>query len=92
VECVTGDPRPAFELILAKSPEQSYELSTFKIAQIKRLNLVDGGDAAKLGIGAMTDERWKSLFDIMSAGGVYAKDLDYRKAYTGQFVNRKAGQ
>jgi NitT/TauT family transport system substrate-binding protein len=89
VECISGDPRPAFDLILAKSPEQSYELSAFKIAQIKRLNLVDGGDAAKLGIGAMTDDRWKSLFDIMSAGGIYPKDLDYRKAFTGQFVNRK---
>jgi NitT/TauT family transport system substrate-binding protein len=92
VDCIRGDPRPAFDLILAKSPEQSLELSAFKIAQIKRLNLVDGGDAAKFGIGAITDERWKNLFDIMSAGGVYPKDLDYRGAYTGQFVNRKAVQ
>ena len=84
-------PAPAFELI-GSDPEQSFEFSAFKIAQIKKLALVDGGDAANLGMGAMTHERWKAVFDLMSGGGVYAKDLDYRTAYSLEFVNKTAGR
>ncbi len=87
-ECMRGDPKPAFELIKSVSPEQSFELSQFKIDQMKKLELVEGGDAAKLGIGAMTDEKWKSMFDTMSAGGVFEKPFDYRKAYSLEFVNK----
>jgi NitT/TauT family transport system substrate-binding protein len=86
-ECMSGNPQPAFELLRAMNPEQSFELSAFKIDQIKKHALIDGGDAAKLGMGAMTHERWKAVFDLMSSGGVYAKDLDYRKAYSLEFVN-----
>jgi NitT/TauT family transport system substrate-binding protein len=39
-------------------------------------------------MGAMTDERWKAVFELMSSGGVYAKDLDYRKAYSLEFVSK----
>jgi NitT/TauT family transport system substrate-binding protein len=37
----------------------------------------------------MTDARWKTLFEVMSSAGAYAKDLDYKKAYTLAFVNKK---
>lgn len=87
-ECMRGDPMPAFELIKSMAPEQSIELSQFKVAQMKKLNLVEGGDAAKLGIGAMTDDKWKELYDVMSAGGAFAKSFDYHKAYTLEFVNK----
>jgi NitT/TauT family transport system substrate-binding protein len=89
-ECMYGDPRPAYELLLAMGPEQSFELSAFKIAQMKKHGFIDGGDAATLGLGAMTHERWKAVFDVMSAGGIYAKDLDYRAAYSLEFVNKAA--
>jgi NitT/TauT family transport system substrate-binding protein len=80
-ECMQGDPKPAFELIKVMDPEQSFELSSFKIDQMKKLALVEGGDAAAFGIGVMTDKHWKDLFDVMAAGGIYPKDLDYTKAY-----------
>ena len=88
-QCLGGDPMPAFRAIKAASPEQSLELSAFKVAQMKKYGLVAGGDAARLGIGAMTDARWKALFAVMSSAGAYPKDLDYTKAYTLDFVNHK---
>jgi NitT/TauT family transport system substrate-binding protein len=87
-ECIHGDPQPAYELLRAMHAEQSFELSTFKIAQMKKHGFVDGGDAATLGMGAMTHERWKAVFEVMSAGGIYPKDLDYRRAYSLDFVNK----
>jgi len=87
-QCLAGDPTPAFRAILAASAEQSPELSAFKIAQMKRYELVDGGDAKRLGIGAMTEARWKQIFETMSQAGVYAADLDWKAAFKLDFVNR----
>ncbi|MCZ8310826.1 MAG: ABC transporter substrate-binding protein [Magnetospirillum sp.] len=87
-QCISGDPTPAFRAILAASAEQSPELSAFKIAQMKRYELVDGGDAKQLGIGAMTEARWKQIFDTMSQAGVYPANLDWKSAFKLDFVNR----
>ena len=53
--------------------------------------LLESGDAKTLGIGAMTDARWKEFFDTMVKAGVYKAGLDYRAAYTTQFVDKKVG-
>ena len=39
----------------------------------------------------MTDARMKSFFDKMVRAGVVKPTLDYRKAYTLQFVNKRVG-
>ena len=49
------------------------------------------GDAVKLGIGAMTDERWRRFYEAMSAVGVLPKGLDPRRAYSLAFVNKGIG-
>ena len=36
----------------------------------------------------MTDQRWKEFFDVAASQGVYPKDLDYKKAYTLQFLSK----
>ena len=45
----------------------------------------------KLGIGAMTDAHMKSFFDKMVRAGVVKPGLDYKLAYTLQFVNKGVG-
>ena len=57
-------------------------------SKIKEYGVVDSGESLKLGIGAMTADRWKAFHDVMSKQGLYAADLDYKKAYTLQFVNK----
>ncbi len=39
----------------------------------------------------MTEARWRDFFEMMSNAGVYPKDLDFHKAYTLRFVNKKVG-
>ncbi len=53
--------------------------------------MVDSGDALTLGIGAMTDARWKSFAASMIQAGVYPPTIDLSKAYTLRFVNKKVG-
>jgi NitT/TauT family transport system substrate-binding protein len=61
------------------------------LGALKENGMIDSGDAKTLGIGAMTDARWKDFFDQMAKAGVYKSDLDYRAAYTTQFVDKKVG-
>ena len=58
---------------------------------MKEYGVVDSGDTVKLGIGAMTDARWKDFFDKMVKVGIVAADTDYKKAYTLQFVDKGVG-
>lgn len=86
-----GDPSAANDMIKADNPEMTDEQIAFSIEQMKSFGIVDSGDAETLGIGAMTDERQKSFYDKMVAAGVIEDDIDYKAAYTLDFVNKGVG-
>ena len=86
-----GDPSPAFAAILKANPDMTPGLLHYGYTQLKERGILDSGDAKTLGIGAMTDARWKSFFDTASHLGLYPADLDYSKAYTLRFVDQKHG-
>jgi NitT/TauT family transport system substrate-binding protein len=86
-----GDPTPGNKLILEANPQMTTENLLYSIKLQRERGLVDGGDAAKLGIGAMTDERWKQFFDVMVEAGLYPATLDYKRGYSLQFVNKGYG-
>jgi len=88
---LNGNPAPGNALIKKDNPEENDELIAYAIAKMKQYGIVDSGDAKSLGIGAMTDARWKSFFDVMADQGLYPKEMDFRKAYTLRFVDRRAG-
>jgi NitT/TauT family transport system substrate-binding protein len=88
---IYGDSRPGNELIKKQNPEMTDALFAYSIAKMKKFGIVDSGDSIKLGIGAMTDARVKSFFDKMVRAGVVKSGLDYKRAYTLQFVNRGVG-
>ncbi|HEY9641020.1 MAG TPA: ABC transporter substrate-binding protein [Coleofasciculaceae cyanobacterium] len=85
-----GDPKPANELIKKDNPEMTDEQIAFGIAKMKQYGIVISGDAESKGIGAMTDDRWKSFFETMAAQNIFKKETDYKQAYTLQFVNKGA--
>jgi NitT/TauT family transport system substrate-binding protein len=86
-----GDNAKANERIKKENPEITDEQISFSIAKLKEYGIVDSGDAVKLGIGAMTDERMKAFFDDMVKAGLVRADTDYKKSYTLKFVNRGVG-
>jgi NitT/TauT family transport system substrate-binding protein len=53
---------------------------------LKTHGIVESGDALTMGVGAMTDARWAAFFRSMVTAGLYPAAMDYRKAYTLQFV------
>lgn len=86
-----GDPKPANALIKKDNPEMTDDLLRYGLRTMKEHGVVDSGDTEKLGIGAMTDARWKSFATSMIDAGLYPKNLDVTKGYTLRFVNQRVG-
>jgi NitT/TauT family transport system substrate-binding protein len=86
-----GDPGPANALIKKDNPDMTDDQIGYSLPTLKKYGIVDSGDTDKLGIGAMTDARWKDFHAVMVEAGLYAPDLDLKRAYTLQFVNKKHG-
>lgn len=83
-----GNPAPANALIKRDNPEMSDGLIAQAIAKMKSYGIVVSGDVSSPAqIGKMTDARWKAFFDTMASEGLYAKNLDYKKAYDSRFVH-----
>jgi len=85
------DNSAANALIKKQNPEMSDDLLAYSVNAMKTYGIVDSGDAATLGVGAITDARMKNFYDEMVHAGVVKSGLDYRKAYTLQFVDKKVG-
>ena len=76
-----GDPRAADALIRKDNPEMRQDVLDQARAKLKSYGIVD-----TQGLGTMTDARWQEFFDMASSNGVYPPTLDYRRAYTLQFL------
>src|SRR5262245_11712370 len=86
-----GNNSAANTLIKKQNPEMTDDLLAYYVSAMKNYGIVGSGDAMMLGVGAMTDARMKDFFDEMVRSGVTKPNLDYRKGYTLQFVNKKVG-
>ncbi|MET0605903.1 MAG: ABC transporter substrate-binding protein [Beijerinckiaceae bacterium] len=86
-----GDNKAANELIKKDNPDMSDDKIAYAIAKMKELGIVDSGDAIKLGVGAMTEERVKGFYDKMVKAGVIKAGLDWKKAFDLRFVNKGVG-
>ena len=81
------DPAAANALIKKDNPNMTDDLLANGIKLMLSTGMVLGGDAAKLGVGAITDERIKKTYDMMVAMKLLdPAKVDVRKTYTTQFV------
>jgi NitT/TauT family transport system substrate-binding protein len=81
-----GDPRPADALIRTANPDMTQDILDQARAKLSEYGIVDAGDAALYGLGAMTEKRWKAFFDVTSQAGVYPPNLNWRNAFTDNFL------
>jgi NitT/TauT family transport system substrate-binding protein len=88
---LNGDHSKGAALIIKDNPDYTLKTNDESIGALKENGILTSGDAKTLGIGAMTDARWKDFFDTLVQAGVYPASLDYKQAYTLQFVNKKVG-
>lgn len=81
-----ADPAPANVLIKKDNPNMRDDQLSYALAKLKEQKLITGGDAAKMGIGVMTEERWKKTYDYMVSAGLLKPEVDYKRAFTTRFV------
>ena len=78
-----ADPAPGNALIKKDNPQMTDDQLAFSVAKLKEYGLVTGGDAAKNGIGTMTEARVKEGYDFLVAN----KLIDPAKVKVEQTVN-----
>jgi NitT/TauT family transport system substrate-binding protein len=81
-----GDGKAADALISKDNPEMTQEVLDQARAKLRANAIVGGGDAALYGLGTMTADRWQAFFDVTSQAGVYPPNLDWRQAFTTQYL------
>ncbi|CAG9182798.1 Riboflavin-binding protein RibY [Cupriavidus pinatubonensis] len=81
-----ADPAPANALIKRDNPNMKDDQLAYGLDKLKQFRMITGGDAATQGIGVMTDARWRKTRDFMVEVGLLKADLDWKRAYTTQFV------
>ena len=81
------DPAPASKLIKIDNPRQPDDLMAFAVAKMKEIHLLDRGEAAKAGVGTMTDARWKATYDFLVGANLLKSSVDYKKAFTTRFTD-----
>jgi NitT/TauT family transport system substrate-binding protein len=86
---LSEDPSPANKLIKRDNPDMADDLIANGIKEMRARGIVQGGDAASHGAGAMNPTRWQAFFDVMSAQGVYPRNLAYTKAYNLNFLPKQ---
>jgi NitT/TauT family transport system substrate-binding protein len=79
-------PGPGNELIKKDNPNMRDDQLAYALRKLMEHGLITGGDASKMGIGVMTEERWKNTYDYMVSAGLLKPEVDPRQAYTLQFV------
>jgi NitT/TauT family transport system substrate-binding protein len=88
---LNGDPTPGNRLIKKANPEMTDALLAYGRQAMIEHGIVESGDALKLGIGAMTELRWHEFYNSMVKIGLEPTGLDWKKAFTTQFVDKQVG-
>ncbi len=81
-----GDTAAANALMKKDNPNMTDELLNVGVKLMNESGMVFGGDAAKLGVGIMTDERMKKTYDMMVAMKLLDPKVELKKTYTTEFV------
>ncbi|MCA0244646.1 MAG: ABC transporter substrate-binding protein [Proteobacteria bacterium] len=82
-----ANPAPGNALIRKDNPNMTEEQLAYSVGKLRELGMVTGGDAQKLGIGAITPERLKASYELMVGSGVIdPAKVELAKSYTTEFV------
>jgi NitT/TauT family transport system substrate-binding protein len=82
-----ADPAPGNALIKKDNPNMSDDQLAYSVAKLKESGMVLGGDAARLGVGVMTDARLKASAEFLASAKLLdPAKLDLAAAFPTTFV------
>jgi len=80
------NPGPGNALIKMDNTKMTDGQLAFGVARFREMGVATSGDAAKYGIGAMTDAHWKATRDFLVRNNLLKDSTDWKQAYTLEFV------
>jgi NitT/TauT family transport system substrate-binding protein len=80
------NPAPGNALIKADNPKMTDDQIAFGVKRLKELNVLGDGDAARMGIGIITEARFKATYDYMVLAGLLKPEVNWKDAFTDKFV------
>jgi NitT/TauT family transport system substrate-binding protein len=80
------DPAAGNALIKQLNPQMPDEHIAYSLQKMRDVKAVEGGDAATMGIGIMTEERWKKTRDFLVESGLLKADTDWKSALTTDYI------
>ncbi|AUT03928.1 nitrate ABC transporter substrate-binding protein [Nostoc sp. CENA543] len=82
------NPQPGNQLIKQDNPEMTDAQLAYGLQKLQEYGIIISGTAQQQGIGSMTEEKWRSLFESMVSVGLYQPNLKYQDGFTLQFINK----
>jgi NitT/TauT family transport system substrate-binding protein len=79
------DPRDGFAMIMKMSPEQTLGLLEYGYAQLRERHLIQTEETARLGLGVINPERWRSHARLLVESGVLPAGFDPMPAMAAGF-------
>lgn len=93
VNYLYGNRKAANAMMIKDNPEMTEAEIEASVALMKSQGIVDSGEAAAMGIGAMSAARIQDFYAQMVKAGLYkAGEVDLSRVATLQFVNKRVGQ
>jgi NitT/TauT family transport system substrate-binding protein len=80
------DPAAGNALIKQMNPQMPDEHIAYSLQKMRDVKAVEGGDAATMGIGIMTEERWKKTRDFLVESNLLKADTDWKSAFTTDYI------
>jgi len=82
-----ADPAPGNALIKKDNPSMTDDQLAYSVTKLKEMGMVTAGDAAKMGIGVMTEARAKASYEfLVSAKLIDPAKVELGKAYDFSFM------
>jgi NitT/TauT family transport system substrate-binding protein len=86
------NPAPANALIKADNAKMTDGQLAFALKRLREMKAIDRGDAATLGVGIITADRYQKTYDFLVTNGLLSPKVDWHKAFDDRFVkNLKIG-
>jgi NitT/TauT family transport system substrate-binding protein len=76
-----SDPSLAQVAIRDANPAMTEEQLAYGYTKLKAMGVIDGGDAKTLGLGIITDARFKATYDFLIREGLLKPEVDYHDAF-----------
>ena len=80
------DPSAGNALIRKLNPQMPDEHIKYSLDKMREVKAVEGGDAATMGIGIMTDARWQRTYEFLVEAKLLKPETDWKQAFTTDYI------